>query len=147
MSSPQRVRGRRAPSRVASPSSTPLPCSPTATSSPSTPHSPRKLTPYSATLHPNRTATTAPPPQHNRTAEETEPTSQQQQTAKKTSLSRPVEDCEGCPALARIRSLGLDDPSAGRPDLHCNFGDRRIRACRSAASTQRQYFMQAVPAA
>jgi hypothetical protein len=43
-------------------------------------------------------------------------------------LSRPVEDCEGCPALARIRSLGLDDPSAGRPDLHCNSGDRRIRA-------------------
>ena len=45
-----------------------------------------------------------------------------------TAMSRPVEDCEGCPALARIRSLGLDDPSAGRPGLHCNFGDRRIRA-------------------
>ena len=26
-------------------------------------------------------------------------------------LSRPVEDCEGCPALAGVRNLGLDDPS------------------------------------
>src|SRR4029077_16840954 len=30
-------------------------------------------------------------------------------------LSRPVEDCDGSPALAGIRHLGLDDPSAGRP--------------------------------
>ena len=37
-------------------------------------------------------------------------------------MSRPVEDCEGCPALAGVRNLGLDDPSAGRPDSHCNFG-------------------------
>ena len=37
-------------------------------------------------------------------------------------LSRPSEDCEGCPALAGVRNLGLDDPSAGRPVLHCNFG-------------------------
>ena len=49
-------------------------------------------------------------------------------------LSRPVEDCEGCPALAGVRNLGLDDPSAGRPDSHCNFGDRSIRACRAAAA-------------
>jgi hypothetical protein len=37
-------------------------------------------------------------------------------------LSRPVEDCEGCPALAGIRNVGLDTPSAGRPDSLCNFG-------------------------
>ena len=49
-------------------------------------------------------------------------------------LSRPVEDCEGCPTLAGVRNLGLDDPSAGRPGLHCNFGDRRIRAGRAAAA-------------
>jgi len=52
----------------------------------------------------------------------------------RTSLSRPVEDCDGCPALARIRSLGLDDPSADRPDLLCKFGDRRIRAGLAAAA-------------
>jgi hypothetical protein len=33
-----------------------------------------------------------------------------------TFLSRPVEDCDGCAALAGVRNLGLDDPSAGRPD-------------------------------
>jgi len=49
-------------------------------------------------------------------------------------LSRPVEDCDGCPALAGVRNLCLDDPSAGRPDWHCKFGDRRIRACRAAAA-------------
>ena len=37
-------------------------------------------------------------------------------------LSRPVEHCEGCPALAGVRKLGLDDPSPDRPVLHCNFG-------------------------
>ena len=62
-------------------------------------------------------------------------------------MSRPVEDCDGCPALAPIRSLGLDDPSSGRPDLQCNFGGRSIRACRAAVSTQRKSLMQAVPAA
>ena len=51
-----------------------------------------------------------------------------------SAMSRPVEDCEGCPALAGVRNLGLDDPSAGRPDSHCNSGDRRIRACRAAAA-------------
>jgi hypothetical protein len=30
-------------------------------------------------------------------------------------MSRPVEDCEECPALAGVRNLGLDDPSADRP--------------------------------
>jgi hypothetical protein len=44
-------------------------------------------------------------------------------------MSRPVEDCEGCPALAGVRKLGLDDPSSGRPDLHCNFGDLSIQVC------------------
>ena len=26
------------------------------------------------------------------------------------------------PALAGVRNVGLDDPSAGRPVSHCNFG-------------------------
>jgi LysR substrate binding domain len=39
-------------------------------------------------------------------------------------VSRPVEGCAECPALAGVRNLGLDDPSPGRPDLPCNFGDR-----------------------
>ena len=42
-------------------------------------------------------------------------------------MSRPVEDCEECPALAGVRNLGLDDPSADRPIKHCNFGDRSIQ--------------------
>ena len=37
-------------------------------------------------------------------------------------LSRPVEHCAECPALAGVRNLGLDDPSPDRPVLHCNFG-------------------------
>lgn len=49
-------------------------------------------------------------------------------------MSRPLEDCERCPALAGVRNLRLDDPSADRPDSPCNSGDRRIRACRSAAA-------------
>ena len=49
-------------------------------------------------------------------------------------MSRPVEDCEGCPALAGVRNLGLDDPSAGRSDSHCNFGVRSIWARRAAAA-------------
>ena len=53
--------------------------------------------PGQCSLHPDRT----PPPQ----------------------LSRPVEDCERCSALAGVRNLGLDDPGPGRPDSHCNFGD------------------------
>jgi hypothetical protein len=40
----------------------------------------------------------------------------------RTFLSSPVEDCEGCPALAGIRNVGLDTPSARRPDSLCNFG-------------------------
>ena len=78
---------------------------------------PRKLTPNSATF----TRTGHPP----------------------ATMSRPVEDCEGCPALAGVRNLGLDDPSAGRPDSHCNSGDRRIRACRAAAALSQ--FPQAGP--
>src|SRR6478752_2878476 len=60
-------------------------------------------------------------------------------------LSRPLEDCAGCPALAGVRNLGLDDPSAGCPDSHCNSGDRRIRACRAAAPLSQ--FPQAGPPA
>jgi hypothetical protein len=37
------------------------------------------------------------------------------------SLSRPVEDCEGCPALAGVRHIGLDNPGADSPHLPCNF--------------------------
>jgi hypothetical protein len=58
-------------------------------------------------------------------------------------MSRPLEDCEGCPALAGVRNLGLDDPSAGCPDSHCNSGDRRIRAGRAAAALSQ--FPQAGP--
>jgi hypothetical protein len=39
------------------------------------------------------------------------PPSQQQQPS---SLSRPVKDCDGYPALAGARKSALDDPSAGR---------------------------------
>ena len=52
-----------------------------------------------------------------------------------THLSRPVEDCAECPALARIRKLGLDDPYAGCSDLHCNFGVRS-RVASSGCSAQ-----------
>jgi hypothetical protein len=52
----------------------------------------------------------------------------------RTSMSRPLEDCEGCPALAGVRNLNLDDPSAGCSDLHCNFGVRSICARRAAAA-------------
>ena len=65
-------------------------------------------------------------------------------TFTRTGLSRPLEDCAGCPALAGVRNLGLDDPSAGCPDSHCNSGDRRIRACRAAAPLSQ--FPQAGPA-
>ena len=41
----------------------------------------------------------------------------------KHSVSRPVEDCDGCRALAGVRNVGLDNPSAGRQDSHCIFGD------------------------
>ena len=37
-------------------------------------------------------------------------------------VSRPVEDCDECPTRAGVRKLGLDEPSPGHPDLHCNFG-------------------------
>src|SRR6478609_11543302 len=49
-------------------------------------------------------------------------------------VSRPLEDCEGCPALAGVRNLRLDDPSADCSDLHCNFGVRSIWARRAAAA-------------
>ena len=60
-------------------------------------------------------------------------------------LSRPLVDCEGCPALALedcegrpalagVRNLRLDDPSAGCSDLHRNFGVRSIWARRAAAA-------------
>src|ERR1700742_2785856 len=42
------------------------------------------------------------------------------------------------PPLAGARNLGLDDPRAVRPDSHCNFGDRSIRACPATAATQRR---------
>ena len=55
-------------------------------------------------------------------------------TAQPASLSRPLEDCAGCPALAGVRNLRLDDPSAGCSDLHRNFGVRSIWARRAAAA-------------
>jgi hypothetical protein len=33
--------------------------------------------------------------------------------------------------LAGVRNIGLDDPSSGCSDLHCNFGDRSIRGMSS----------------
>jgi hypothetical protein len=71
--------------------------------------------------------------------------SPEQDTQHPAPLSRPVEDWEGCPPLARARNLGLDDPRAVRPDSHCNFGDRSIRACRATAATQRKSRKRAVP--
>ena len=95
---------------------------------------PKPLMPHpNSTTFPTSTAPAPSPPHRCRTNQ--------------PALSRPVEDCEGCPALAGVRNLGLDDPSAGRPDSHCNFGDRSIRACRAAASTQRKSLKRAVPAA
>jgi hypothetical protein len=41
----------------------------------------------------------------------------------KHSVSCPVEDCDRCRALAGVRNLCLDNLNAGRPDLHCTFGD------------------------
>jgi hypothetical protein len=55
-------------------------------------------------------------------------------TRQSSLLSRPVKDCEGCPALAVVRNLSLDDPSADRPDSHCNFGDRSTGRCRTHAA-------------
>ena len=52
-------------------------------------------------------------------------------TTTASSLSRPLEDCEGCPALAGVRNLGRDAPSAGCSDLHRNFGVRSSRAASS----------------
>ena len=49
-------------------------------------------------------------------------------------LSRPLQDCEGCPAFAGVRNLSLDNPSAGCSDLHRNFGVRSIWARRAAAA-------------
>jgi hypothetical protein len=37
-------------------------------------------------------------------------------------LSRPVEVCDRCLALAGVRHLRLDDRRAIRPDLPCDFG-------------------------
>jgi hypothetical protein len=39
-----------------------------------------------------------------------------------TKLSRPVEDCDRCLALAGVRHLRLVDRRAIRPDLPCDFG-------------------------
>ena len=61
------------------------------------------------------------------------------------SLSRPVGDCKGCRALAGVRNVGLDDPRAGRPDSHCNFGDRRIRGVSCGCSTRRKSLKRGVP--
>jgi len=55
-------------------------------------------------------------------------------------------DTRDAPPLAGARNLGLDDPRAVRPDSHCNFGDRSIRACRATAATQRKSRKRAVPA-
>ena len=52
-------------------------------------------------------------------------------TGQQHHLSRPLEDCEGCPVLAGVRNLGLDESQRGCSDLHCNFGVRSSRAASS----------------
>jgi hypothetical protein len=51
-------------------------------------------------------------------------------------LSRPLEDCEGCPVLAGVRNLGLDESQRRCSDLHCSFGVRSSRAASSGCSAQ-----------
>ena len=65
----------------------------------------------------------------------TSPKTQQQ-------LSRPLENCAGCPALAGVRNLGLDDPSAGVQiyiaiSASAAAGPRRAAAARRAESLKR----------
>jgi len=43
-------------------------------------------------------------------------------------MSRPVKTARNAPRLLGFRNLGLDDPSPGRPDSPCNFGDRIRRS-------------------
>ena len=57
-------------------------------------------------------------------------------TAPPSPLSRPREDCEGCPVLAGVRNLGLDESQRRCSDLHCNFGVRSSRAASSGCSAQ-----------
>jgi hypothetical protein len=78
-----------------------------------TPQPPPQTNPELRNLHPNRTTFQREKKNH--------PSNQPGE------VSRPVEDCEECPALAGVRNLGLDDPSADRPIKHCNFGDRSIQ--------------------
>ena len=49
-------------------------------------------------------------------------------------LSRPREDCEGCPVLAGVRNSGLDESQRRCSDLHCNFGVRSSRAASSGSA-------------
>ena len=67
---------------------------------------PRKLTPNSATF--TRTG--------QRLRRRRRRRQQQPGDHPPSALSRPVEDCDGYPALAGTRNSALDDPSAGRPD-------------------------------
>ena len=65
----------------------------------------------------------------------TSPKTQQQ-------LSRPLENCAGCPVLAGVRNLGLDDPSAGVQiyiaiSAAAAAGPRRAAAARRAESLKR----------
>ena len=51
-------------------------------------------------------------------------------------LSRPREDCEGCPVLAGVRNSGLDESQRRCSDLHCSFGVRSSRAASSGCSAR-----------
>src|SRR4029079_15908810 len=51
-------------------------------------------------------------------------------------LCRPLGDCEGCPVLAGVRNLGLDESQRGCSDVHCKFGVRSSRAASSGCSAQ-----------
>ena len=70
--------------------------------------------------HPRNDTTARPSLVHQRPQTGTDPKSHDPPAS--PPLSRPLEDCEGCPALAGVRNLGLDDPSAGCSDSHCNSG-------------------------
>ena len=57
-------------------------------------------------------------------------------TAPPSPLSRPREDCEGCPVLAGVRNSGLDESQRRCSDLHCSFGVRSSRAASSGCSAR-----------
>src|SRR6185312_2784979 len=92
-----------------------------------TPQPPRKLTPNSAAF--TRTGQPAAPKSHHfphlHRARAHFTTHRCRTSTTLSTSSSSVSSkrrLRAMPALAGSRSLGLDDPSADRPVLHCNFG-------------------------